>query len=179
MQRNRDELLLNGMNILNGETLRDYKNSGILSNKISSLRFKTLILLDNKAMLNIALLLKESPVAQQIRLELGIEYIPRKELIFKDLLIQMIQEVFNNDERLELLFQYNIDNRYKIDFYFPRLNLAIEYDELGHLYRQEQDLIRQQYIEQYGINFIRVKYNDEISGIYNIINYIQRELYNL
>lgn len=177
IQRNQEELNMNGLVVLEGEELRQYKNSILYKYNFQNIsKIRSLTIINIRLLPIIATLLKESRIAQQIRNNLGIEYIPRKELIFKDLLLQMIDEVYNNDSRLELICQNSINNKYRIDFYFPRINLAIEYDEYDHIYKQEQDLERQQYIEQYGITFIRVKQNEEISGIFQIINYINNQL---
>ena len=150
IRRNQEELMVaDGLKSLEGEELRQYKK--YLYNKYNFQnisKINKLILINIRLLPIIATLLKESSIAQQIKNSLGIEYIPRKELLFKDLLLQMIDEVYNNDSRLELICQNNIDNKYRIDFYFPKINLAIEYDEYEHVYKQEQDLERQQYIEK-------------------------------
>ena len=63
--------------------------------------------------------------------------------------------------------QYNVLN-YRIDYYIPSLNVAIEYDENAHKdYTYEQHELRQKFIEEeLGCKFIRVidKNNDD----YNI-----------
>jgi len=47
---------------------------------------------------------------------------------------------------------------YRVDFYIPELNLAVEYDETHHMYQFQQDLQRQHTIEQsLNCHFIRVK----------------------
>lgn len=62
------------------------------------------------------------------------------------------------------LRQYSIDN-YVIDFYCPKLKLAVEVDgDIHELYEQkEYDKYRQEYLENMGINFIRIK-NEELLG---------------
>lgn len=63
--------------------------------------------------------------------------------------------------------QYHI-LRYRIDYYIPSLNIAIEYDENGHSnYSYETHEGRQQEIErELGCRFIRV--SDKNSDAYNI-----------
>lgn len=57
---------------------------------------------------------------------------------------------------------------YRIDYYIPSLNIAIEYDENNHKnYTYEQHELRQKLIErELGCKFIRV--NDSNSDEYNI-----------
>ena len=60
--------------------------------------------------------------------------------------------------------QYSIDC-YVIDFYCPELKLAIEID--GDVHEKEEqkeyDINRQNYLENYGITFVRIK-NEELLG---------------
>jgi very-short-patch-repair endonuclease len=62
------------------------------------------------------------------------------------------------------LRQYSVD-QYVIDFYCPKLKLALEIDGDVHeeAEHKEKDIIRQKYLEQFGIKFIRIK-NDEFLG---------------
>ena len=46
-------------------------------------------------------------------------------------------------------------DEYIVDFYCPVLKLAIEIDGDSHVFRKEQDAIRQQNLEQIGIQFLR------------------------
>jgi very-short-patch-repair endonuclease len=59
--------------------------------------------------------------------------------------------------------QYSID-KYVIDFYCPELKLAIEIDGDVHDLpdQKEHDIIRQNYLQEYGINILRIK-NEELS----------------
>ena len=88
--------------------------------------------------------------------------IERKEIKFLD----KLQEALKPFD-LEGIKQYKVLN-YRIDFYIPKLNIAIEYDENEHKdysYKQQQG--RQKEIENsLGCDFIRIsdKQNDE----YNI-----------
>lgn len=60
------------------------------------------------------------------------------------------------------LRQYGVD-QYILDFYCPRLKLAIEVDGDSHFFAgvEKQDKARQEYIEAFGIRFIRFA-NDDI-----------------
>lgn len=73
--------------------------------------------------------------------------------------------------------QYSILN-YKIDYYIPSLNIAIEYDENGHKYysyeRHEKRQI--EITNKLNCKFIRV--TDEQSHAYNV-GYVIKEIFNL
>jgi len=60
--------------------------------------------------------------------------------------------------------QYSVD-RYVIDFYCPELKLAIESDGSVHDLPEQKiyDSERQEYLENFGINFLRIK-NEELFG---------------
>ncbi len=60
------------------------------------------------------------------------------------------------------LRQYGV-GRYILDFYCPKYKLAIEIDGESHLFSDapEYDCDRQQYIEAFGINFLRFR-NSEV-----------------
>jgi very-short-patch-repair endonuclease len=62
------------------------------------------------------------------------------------------------------LRQYSVD-QYIIDFYCPKLKLALEID--GDIHEEPEhkakDIGRQEYLEQFGIKFIRIK-NEEFLG---------------
>ncbi len=62
------------------------------------------------------------------------------------------------------LRQYSVDS-YVIDFYCSKLKLAIEIDgDIHEIEEQkEYDTDRQSYLENFGINFIRIK-NEELLG---------------
>jgi very-short-patch-repair endonuclease len=63
------------------------------------------------------------------------------------------------------LRQYSVDN-YIIDFYCPKLKLAIEIDgDIHDLKRQKMhDKIRQEYLERLGIKFVRIKNEDLLNN---------------
>jgi len=73
----------------------------------------------------------------------------------------------------KVIEQYNI-NGFKIDFFMPEFNLAIEYDELdSHKYKSKNDEERQLEIEELlSCSFIRIKEGEEMEGIKSIISFI-------
>lgn len=102
------------------------------------------------------------------------KYIQRDEILFIDLLEETLS-VYN----LSGIRQYNCcNNSYRIDYYIPELNIAIEYDEDDHKnYTYEQHEGRQKEIEQeLGCKFIRV--SDRYSHGYNV-GYVIKELFNI
>lgn len=60
--------------------------------------------------------------------------------------------------------QYSVD-KYVIDFYCPELKLAIESDGSVHDLPEQKtyDRKRQEYLENFGIKFVRIK-NEELFG---------------
>jgi very-short-patch-repair endonuclease len=61
---------------------------------------------------------------------------------------------------------------YVVDFFCPKLLLAIEIDGASHEGRQEEDIQRQKEIERYGISFLRFSDNEvkeNLSGILECI----------
>jgi very-short-patch-repair endonuclease len=65
--------------------------------------------------------------------------------------------------------QRPIDN-YIVDFYCKELSLAIEIDGSTHIYRDEEDEIRQKNFEKLGIRFLRF---DDIEVKKNILNVLR------
>ena len=96
----------------------------------------------------------------------------RKEINFLDKLEQALKP-------FEIICkkQYKVLN-YRIDYYIPQLNIAIEYDENGHSsYTYEQHEGRQKEIEkELGCKFIRV--TDKESDDYNL-GYIIKKIYEM
>lgn len=93
----------------------------------------------------------------------------RKEIVF----INKLEDKLN----LKGIRQYRVfDGKYRIDYYIPELNIAIEYDENDHkYYSYEQHEGRQKEIEnELGCRFIRVsdRYTDEDN-----IKYIMDKMY--
>jgi very-short-patch-repair endonuclease len=69
--------------------------------------------------------------------------------------------------------QYGVD-QYVIDFYCPKIKLAIEIDGDSHYYSaaQKYDTERQKYIESCGIHFLRFTNNeiyDNLDGVLQMI----------
>ena len=73
--------------------------------------------------------------------------------------------------------QYSVGT-YRIDLYFPDYRLAIECDEFGHSYRdQEYEQTRQHYIEdKLGCKFIRYNPDSKNYNIFNVLNRIYKEM---
>lgn len=100
--------------------------------------------------------------------------IDRKEIEFLDNLEDAL-ESFN----IKGLRQYQVmDNKYRIDYYIPSLNIAIEYDEDGHRgYSYEKHEGRQKEIEDLlKCRFIRV--SDDNTNSYNI-GFVIKNIFNL
>lgn len=98
----------------------------------------------------------------------------RKEIEFGGCLKETLKP-FN----LEIQTQLSVcNNKYRIDFYIPSLNIAIEYDEDGHKnYSYEKQEGRQKEIEgELGCRFIRV--TDENSHSFNVGQVI-KEIFNI
>jgi len=71
------------------------------------------------------------------------------------------------------LRQYSVD-QYVLDFYCPKLKLAIEIDGDSHFIpgEEEQDKARQDYIEAFGIRFLRFTNDDiykNIDGVCQVV----------
>lgn len=75
--------------------------------------------------------------------------------------------------------------KYRVDIYFPKFNLIVEYDEKHHKYQIEEDELREQYIIDYiegegahdnpdghATQFIRVEEGKEFEGIIKILSYL-------
>ena len=73
------------------------------------------------------------------------------------------------------LRQYGVD-QYVLDFYCPELKLAIEVDGDSHFMHgaEEQDKLRQEYIESFGIRFLRFTNED----VYTNIDGVCQTVYN-
>lgn len=77
----------------------------------------------------------------------------RKEEIFEG---KVINKLFAG---YKIIPQYPVlDGKYRIDWYIPELDLAIEYDEEHHKFNKEEDEARQKEIEkELGCKFLRYK----------------------
>lgn len=99
---------------------------------------------------------------------LGLYVLPVKETEFGSLLQEALFEL-----DIEVISQYRVDN-YRIDFYLPKFNIAIEYDEQQHFTETNMKLdnCRQSYIEnKIGAEFIRLDYRD--SDIKNVVRVVK------
>ena len=111
---------------------------------------------------------------------LNIHGIRRLFPIETDIVLNII-EVFKNEN----IHRQFICDKYKIDLYFIDYKLAIECDEIHHIYNKESDKIREEYIKT-KLNCIFIRFNpyDEdfnILHLYNkihthIINYLKNKL---
>lgn len=91
----------------------------------------------------------------------------RFEISFVDMLEKALRELGVKGIR-----QYNVDNKYRIDFYIPSKNIAVEYDEKEHKYHEKEDIERENYIkDKLDCKFIRCDYKDE--DIINIMKIIK------
>lgn len=109
--------------------------------------------------------------------ETAVISIERKEILFFDALKESLKPF-----DIHGVNQYSVINkdgtRYRIDYYIPSLNIAIEYDENNHQnYTYEKHEGRQKEIEDIlGCRFIRV--NDNKSNEYNI-GLVIKQIFNL
>ena len=101
----------------------------------------------------------------------------RAELEFLDILEQTLKPFNIQGVRQYLVNNFN-GGYYRIDYYIPSLNIAIEYDENGHEhYSYEEHEGRQKEIEnKLGCRFIRV--TDDVSHYFNVGKVI-KEMFNI
>lgn len=100
---------------------------------------------------NLEKLVKYIGVTEEINLMSRFEY------SFKECLINTLDGMNIEVECQKAMF----DGKYRIDFYIPQYNLAIEYDEEQHKYKIEEDHIRQIEIEkELGCKTIRLDYQN-------------------
>jgi very-short-patch-repair endonuclease len=73
--------------------------------------------------------------------------------------------------------QYSVD-QYVLDFYCPRLKLAVEVDGESHFKTgaKEYDKIRQEYIETFGIQFLRVTNDNVCHNIEGVVQTIYNNI---
>lgn len=92
----------------------------------------------------------------------------RFEISFGKLLTEALGEF-----GLEIIPQYRVDN-YRVDFYIPSKNIAVEYDEQQHFTKpnQKNDSERQKHIEsKLRCKFVRCDYRD--NDIKNVVKVIK------
>ncbi len=75
---------------------------------------------------------------------------------------------------VRFLRQYSVEH-FVLDFYAPKINLAIEIDGSSHLGEEEYDLKRQKYIESLGLKVIR--FTDE--QVFGNVNKVIEEIENV
>lgn len=95
----------------------------------------------------------------------------RFEVSFGNMLIEALKEL-----EIEAIPQYKV-GKYRVDFYIPSKNIAVEYDEQQHFTEtnQVQDSQRQKYIEnKLGCKFIRCDYRD--SDIKNLMKILKEAM---
>lgn len=81
------------------------------------------------------------------------------------------------DDAMYFVEEYTIPTtNYKVDYFFPKFNLIVEYDEKHHEHQIEIDVRRQKEIESVNefYEFIRVKEGEEFKGIIKIITALSR-----
>lgn len=82
--------------------------------------------------------------------------------------IEDLEEALYEIDIKDGIKQFNIDDKYRVDYYIPSLKLAIEYDEDCHSYTIEDDSYREKYIiDKINCKFLRCSYKN--SNIKNII----------
>ena len=86
---------------------------------------------------------------------------------------QMIRRKQLNNERF--LRQYSIGN-YVVDFYCPKHKLAIELDGEVHLYQQEYDDRRTEYLNSLGVTVIRFENSDVFNYSTRVLEEIEKYL---
>ena len=82
--------------------------------------------------------------------------------------------------RQRFLRQYSIGS-YVLDFYSPKIKLAIEVDGVTHLSDEEiaYDKHRQKEIETLGIQFLRFRNDEVYNDLYNVLEKIKAKVKEL
>lgn len=87
----------------------------------------------------------------------------RSEISFGEILIKTLKLLNIKVETQKPMF----DGKYRIDFYLPEFNLAIEYDEEQHKHQQEEDKQREEEIKKsLSCKFVRLDYKQD--DCYNV-----------
>lgn len=88
---------------------------------------------------------------------------PIKEKNFKEILEKTLYDIISFE------YQYRI-NSYIIDFYFPEIDLCVEYDEHYHKYQLNKDKLREESIKKsLECDFLRVNEGEELKALNKII----------
>lgn len=91
-----------------------------------------------------------------------------KEINFIDKLEKVLEPL-----KIKGVRQYQVmDNKYRIDYYIPKFNLAIEYDENNHVYYKHDEDREKEIKQELNCEFIRV--SDDSCDEYNIGCIIKR-----
>lgn len=182
--RNDEELSLDGVRHYKNKEIKELINSG----NMSQLKIPPTgtLLFSKRAVLRVGMLLRDSDVANKIKEELGIpvesNLFLRKEIKFKKELDNSLEEIkmelkehigaLNTtslykeicksiDNLTTYIPQYSVcNNKYRIDFYFPLLNLAIEYDEKYHNTKEQVEKDKRREYEISRDIYIKKWYND-------------------
>lgn len=98
----------------------------------------------------------------------------RFEISFKNLLFEFFEEL-----GITIYHQYKV-NKYKLDFYIPKFNLVVEYDEEQHKNIEYEDKIRENFIkEKLGSDckIIRLSYkNSDIKNVAKVLKFLDVKL---
>ncbi len=73
---------------------------------------------------------------------------------------------------VRFLRQYSV-NYFVIDFYAPKIKLAIEVDGSSHIGKEDYDKARQEYIEDFGIEVIRFTNENVTRNINKVVAQIE------
>lgn len=102
-------------------------------------------------------------IEKTFTVDLDFEVRPIKERNFKEILDKSLQGI------LEFKYQHQV-SKYIIDFYFPELNLCVEYDETHHKHTVEKDVVRETAIKKLlHCDFLRVQEGKELEGLNKLI----------
>jgi len=115
------------------------------------------------------------PSAIDLAKQLGINMVDIFYIPLETSLVHFLQECYPDET---MIHQFSVDP-YKIDLYFPNYKLAIECDEYIHIFKQEDDLKRENYIkEKLNCQFIRFKQDKKNKNLSKLINQINQVIYN-
>ena len=173
---NKEELVENGMVVLKGVDLKDFKSS--IGNPSHLNRVANLNIFNKQSILKIAFLLTESDVALKIRNILSKEN-PElySELSNKDNQLRFKKYEMEIKNYLEFSFgKENVKSQVKVDKYFVDFvlfdNVYVEVDENGHSrYNEIKELRREFELSDNDNNFV-IRYNPHKQKPYELIESI-------
>lgn len=193
IERHRDELETDGIMVLKGEELKEFKN------KLTNLygenhlfigkRTSAFTILSLESVILIGFYLQNNKISKQLKkylLEinpnlykyfenktLSISYKKRYENGFEDILYKLLGKYNNITKQVKC-------GKYHIDFVINN-SIAIEIDENNHAnYNRENEKIRQSYIEKCGYKVLRYNTNNDVfEFIGEIIEELKQNKYNL